>query len=103
MNITPVLQGNYYSNLQTSLDVVLSACKNETDPSRPCAPQEEIDRFMAQNSPFYLTPFFYNPMLNPHSQNYLNLYLEDKHYIMFGPQMGMEMYIYNSGFQITTD
>ena len=27
MNITPVLQGNYYSNLQTSLDVVLSACK----------------------------------------------------------------------------
>ena len=47
LNIAPVLQGKYYSDLQTTLDIVLSECKNETDLSRPCAPQEEINSFLA--------------------------------------------------------
>jgi len=89
LNIAPVLKGKYYSDLQTTLDIVLSACKNDTDPDRPCAPQEEIDSFMAANSPFYLTPFFYNPLINPSDHNYLNIYLEDEYYLMFGQGFGM--------------
>ena len=43
------------------------ACNNDTDPSRPCAPQSEIDAYLWANSPLYLTPFFYNPLINPQS------------------------------------
>ena len=75
LNVAPILQGKYFSDLQTTFDIVLSACKNESDPNRPCATQEEIDTFINQNSPFYFTPFFYNPLINPQSQDYLSIYL----------------------------
>ena len=103
LDIAPIIKGKYYSDVQSTLDVVVQTCKNETDPSRPCASPQQISAFMAQNSPFYFTPFFYNPLINPQNQNYLNIYLEDKYYIMFGPDAGMEMYIYNAAFSITTD
>jgi hypothetical protein len=67
LNIKPVLNGTYASEIQATLDIVVKACNNETDPNRPCAPQKEIDEFIASNSPFYLTPFFYNPLINPQS------------------------------------
>jgi len=65
VNVSAVLKGTYSSDLQTTLDVVLKKCNNATDPSRLCAPQDEIDAFLAANSPFYFTPYFYNPLLNP--------------------------------------
>ena len=46
----------------------------------------------------YFTTFFMNPLINPQDKNYLQYYLEDKYYIMFGVDYGMEMYIYNAGF-----
>ena len=46
LNISPIIQGKYSSDLQTSLTVTLSKCKNVTDLSRPCAPQSDIDAFL---------------------------------------------------------
>lgn len=103
LNITPVLRGNYYSEIQTTLDITISKCKNSTDPSRPCAPQSEIDDYLTQNGPIYFTPFFINPLINPQTRDYLKLYMEDRYYTMFGVDYGMEMYIFNAGYQITTD
>jgi hypothetical protein len=40
LNITPILMGKYYSNIQTTLDIVIKKCNDSTDQSRPCAPQE---------------------------------------------------------------
>lgn len=42
-------------------------------------------------------------MINPQNKDYLKKYLEDKYYIMFGPDSGMEMYLYNAAYSITTD
>jgi len=95
--------GKYYSDIQTTLDIKITKCKNETDPNRPCAPQSEIDDYLRTNGPIYFTPFFINPLINPQNKEYLKLYLEDKYYIMFGHDYGMEMYVYNAGYQITTD
>jgi len=103
LNITPILSGKYYSDLQTTLDIIISKCNNDTDPNRPCAPQEDIDSYLLENGPIYFTPFFLNPLINPQSKDYLKLYLEDKYYTMFGIDYGMEMYIYNAAYQITTD
>ena len=75
LNIAPVLMGKYYSNLQTTLDIKISKCNNDTDPSRPCAPQAEIDDYLYNNGPIYFTPFFINPLINPQNKEYFKLYL----------------------------
>ena len=46
LNITPAIMGNYYSDIQKTLDITIKKCKNDTDPSRPCAPQSVIDSFL---------------------------------------------------------
>lgn len=98
LDIAPVLKGKYYSDLQTTLDVIIKKCNNQTDLSRPCASQEEIDSFLMQNGPIYFTPFFINPLINPQNKDYLKFYLQDKYYTMFGIDYGMEMYIYNAAY-----
>lgn len=75
LDIDIVVSGKYSSVIQRSMDITVSACKNETDPDRPCATPEEIDAFLKSNAQFYWTPYFLNPLLNPQSADYLNYYL----------------------------
>ena len=67
LNVRAVLNGTYFSDLQSTLDIVIEKCNNATDASRPCATQAEIDTYMQANSPLYFTPYFYNPLINAQS------------------------------------
>lgn len=79
-------------------------CNNATDPSRPCEPQANIDvLFTANSNSFYFTFYFINSVVNPDSTDYIDYYLEDKNYVLFGPQIASETFLYITDFTIDTD
>lgn len=75
VNKTYTVSGNYISEIQKSLDIIVSKCNNGTDPSRPCATPQEIDWFLGNDSQLYWTPYFMNPLINPQNKDYLTYYL----------------------------
>lgn len=103
LNVNLTVSGKYSSDIQRSIDITVSKCTNKTNDTRPCASEEDIEAFLSANNQLFITPFFTNPLINPQNADYLSSYLEDKYYVMIGPNYGAEMYIYNADYLITTD
>jgi hypothetical protein len=96
--------GKYSSEKYQQMAFQVYPCNNATDPSRPCASQEEIDQVFADNSDyFYFTFYFINTVINPDNPVYKSYYLEDEVYVIFGKELGTETRLYFSDFTINTD
>ena len=98
------IYGKYSSQDYQYLGLEVYPCNNATDPSRPCASQAEVDSLFAANyNNFYFTFYFINTVVNPDSTDFVDYYLEDKNYVLFGTQIASETYLYVTDFTIDTD
>ena len=52
-------------------NIFVSPCQNTTFNFNKCAPQADIDAFMADNANFYLRMSFTNPVINPNEPNHI--------------------------------
>ena len=98
-----LLQGSYFSETFTSLLIMAQKCTNESNPSRPCYPQNEIDDFFAKYGNFYFTINYVNTVINPGEVSYLTYYLESMDFAIISAGTGSELYYQFSDFQIETD
>ncbi len=58
-------EGTYSSSLFSTMSISLHPCSNSTDPSRPCASQEEIDLFVDNNGQWnYFSLYYVNSVIN---------------------------------------
>jgi hypothetical protein len=69
----------------------------------PCAPQGEIDQLFANETNFYYTIYFINPLINADQQDFLSYYLEDSNYVMFSATAGEECQLMMEDYHIETD
>lgn len=77
--------GKYTSDFYKQLVFTVAPCNNATDPSRPCASQQEIDQLFSDNGDwFYFTYYYINTIINPDQPSYKSYYLEDSAYLIFG-------------------
>lgn len=68
--------GKYSSEKYQQMAFLVYPCNNATDPSRPCAPQADIDQMFADNGDyFYFTFYFINTVINPDNPTYKSFYL----------------------------
>lgn len=76
MNTIMNLYGKYSSEYSSQYIVTAAACNNATDPSRPCASPDEIQKFFQDNYNYlYFTLYFSNPQINPDEKDYKKYYL----------------------------
>ena len=97
------LQGSYFSKIFTSLLIKAKKCTNESDPSRPCYPQNEIDNLFTEYGNFYFTINYMNTVINPGEVNYRSYYLESMDFAIISAGTGSELYYQFSDYEIETD
>ena len=98
------LQGKFSSETYNQFSVTLYPCSNSTDPSRPCAPIEEIEAYVASNGQWNYFNFYYvNSIINADQPQYKSYYLEDRNYIPFSSTLGAELDMYLTEIKITSD
>jgi hypothetical protein len=67
------LQGKYTSALYTQTEIQLNICSNDTDPTRPCAPLEEINEYIKDYN--YFTFYHVNTVVNADQPDYKDYFL----------------------------
>jgi hypothetical protein len=98
------LEGSYLGAAFSQYMVRVTACHNETDPDRPCAPQADIEAQSFHGKGFYYFNIYYsNPMINADQKDFISYYVEDRTYVMFGDSVGTESFLYFSDYTVTTD
>lgn len=79
-------------------------CNNATDPSRTCQSQAAVDALFAANAnSLYFTYYFINSVINADSVDYIDYYLEDKNYAVFGANIAVDASIEISDYTINSD
>jgi hypothetical protein len=100
MDLELDIQGKYASVISKTIEVRVEGCTNSTEFSVPCAPQSEIDQLFANETNFFYTIYFINPLINPDSEDFLSYYLEDSNYIMFSATGGEECQLMMEDYHI---
>jgi hypothetical protein len=103
MDLELDIQGKYASVISKTIEVRVEGCTNSTEFSVPCAPQSEIDQLFANETNFFYTIYFINPLINPDSEDFLSYYLEDLNYVMFSATAGEECQLFMEDYHIETD
>lgn len=86
------------------LELNIRKCNNSLDPSRPCVPDATIQTMQtAMGGSFTYSFFYFNPLVNAGSKEYLSHYLEDRNYIAFSTQLGAYSNGFVQDYQIETD
>lgn len=70
-----LLEGTFVSNFYNQIRISISKCTNESNPDRPCFPQNEIDDLMNKHGNFYFSVNYINTVVNPNEVDYLSYYL----------------------------
>ncbi len=83
--------------------ITAQKCTNDSDPSRPCYPQDQIDNLFTEYGNFYFTVNYINTVINPGEVTYLSYYLESQDYAIFSGGTGSELYYLFSDYEIETD
>lgn len=89
--------------MSRDLEIAIKRCTNSSQFQYPCAPDTEIDQLFANETNFYYTLYFINPLINSDSQEFLSYYLEDSNYIMFSATDGEECQIMMEDYTVETD
>ena len=103
LNLEVEIKGKYASEVSQLLEVSISQCTNSSQWTVPCAPQTTIDQLFANDTNFFFTLYFINPIINADSQEFLEYYIEDSNYIIFSATRGEECQLLMEDFTINTD
>jgi hypothetical protein len=103
INTEMEILGKYSSATSKAVEIQVRKCSNSSGFAVPCATPTEIDQLFANETNFYFTIYFINPLINADSENFLSYYLEDSNYIIFSATGGAECQLMMEDYTIDTD
>jgi hypothetical protein len=94
--------GTHLTDLMSLLRFKISPCSNLTDPSRPCAPQSDIDNMFSLKKNFNLMVHYTNPVINPNQPDYIS-YKMVCDYFIFSKDFSVKAEFFFSDYIINND